>query len=296
MQRSRGYTILEVMIFLAVSAALLGAAINLVTGRQRQVTFDQSVRDTQSKLQDWINDVATGFTGGDPSQQHCTLGSGSRPVVDNGAPSATATPDCVFLGKAIQFTDTTQSANQSGTLYAYSVFGSRLAANGDLATNLADSNPIAATGQESSGNADLTESFSLAPAQVTSVVSSAIIPTTPNPKQSAYTDSHLIGFFNSFNTEQSSTENGSEDVNAYQFDFDGSSFTPGDQSGGAALRECLQLTSGACKTPNAYDNTMWPERLQSLKVCLSDGKYSALITITSNNGLGASVNFDYESC
>src|SRR5579862_8084966 len=100
MQRvSDGYTIIEVIIFLTVSAIIFAAAANLISGHQAEVEFDQTVRDTQTKVEDWINDVSTGFTGGDPNQLNCTTsGVTGRPVISTAV--SAKVPDCIFEGKA----------------------------------------------------------------------------------------------------------------------------------------------------------------------------------------------------
>jgi pilin/secretion family protein with methylation motif len=284
MQRvSSGYTIIEVMIFLAISAALMGAALNLVSGRQSETEFNQKMRDTQSKIQDWLNDVSTGFTGGDPSQLNCSdKGNGGRPYVVSGTPSAD--PECVFLGKAIQFTDSNNKktvASQDETLYIYSVFGLRLSpATGTLPASMDEANPTAAVGKNGGGSnpADLTETFSLAPAHITSVCS---IPQGSN----SCSKSHLLGFMNSFNTEQNTSQNGSEDLSVFQYDFNGDD-GPADQTGSNGVLKCLQV-QGSCKNPSA---------LKSFMMCLSDGKRTAEITITSSGGVGASTKLDYVAC
>ena len=290
MQRvSGGYTILEVMIFLAVSTILLAAAANLISGHQSQVQFDVGMRDIQTKLQDWINDVATGFSGGDPTQLKCTVGNGptDRPVISTNGPSAT--PDCIFIGKVIQFTDKSSNQDQKSTLYAYSIFGRRAdPSTGQLTSDILDSNPIAATGQGGSGNADLTESHYVAPAMVKSV---CVKPVGSNSCASNL----LIGFFSSFNTEQNTAQNGSENINAYEYNFDDNqSSVPGDQPSGGDIRGCLELSSDACKKPNGV--SQWPAKLSSAQICFTDNRRTALITISSTGGLGASVSLDYQSC
>lgn len=279
MQRvSAGYTIVEVMIFLAVSTALLVAGMKLVSGKQAQVDFDQTMRDTQSQIQSWIGDVSNGFTGGDPNQQYCsTSGSGGRPIIKaKPVGIGNIQPQCVFLGKAIQFTDAKVSANQSSQIFVYSIFGAGL-----NPSNYADAMPTPAVGSNGGqvGGADLTSSFSLGATQVTSVTSQ------PNP---TVKDSHLIGFFNSLSSDQSSS-NGSQGLNAYQFNFNGSSSTPGDKTGGSTLMNCIELIRGSKCQPG-------PEKLQSVTICFSDGSRTAELIISSSNGIGATTKLDYTTC
>jgi type II secretory pathway pseudopilin PulG len=103
-----GYTIIEVLIFLAVSGGLLVSVMTLVSGQQQKTQFTTGVRDFESKMQDLINDVETGFF---PSSSDlgCSVtgmetNSAARPqVVDSSSREQGTNQDCVFLGKAIQF-------------------------------------------------------------------------------------------------------------------------------------------------------------------------------------------------
>jgi hypothetical protein len=137
------------------------------------------------------------------------------------------------------------------------------------------------------------ETFSLSPAYVKSVSST----TVPVGTYSSYPNSHLISFLLSLNTEGSTTANGSEDVNAYAYRFDGSSFTPGDQGALSTntVDSCLSLQA-PCQLPLGVKPSDWPENLQSLLVCLSDGHRTAQITITSAGGVGATTKLDYVNC
>jgi hypothetical protein len=276
MQRvSSGYTIIEVMIFLAVSAAIAGAAMNLISGKQSETDFNQKMRDTQSKIQDWLNDVSTGVTGGDPSQQSCYV-LGNRPQVRAVAPPAGYSPSCTFLGKAIQFTDQNYSMAQAESLYAYSVFGCRITAcnpSGPIPKNMDDANPDTPVGR--GGETSLIETFNLSPARVKSVTSAPLA------------GSYLIGFMNTFNTEQNTATNGSEDLNVYEYNY-----TVQEAMAGPRLLQCLEDT-GSCKVANPPGN---PSPLTSYSACLTDGKHTAKLTITSSSGVGASTRLDYVAC
>lgn len=279
---SDGYTILEVMIFLAISAALLASSMKLISGKQAQVEFDTKMRETQSRLNDWVNDVATGFTGGDPTTQTCFLDGGGRPYINpNRAPDTSYTPSCIFLGKAIQFTDQAISSSADSTIYVYSVFGRRVIdpATGAIPTDLQSANPAPAVGTgggQPASSADLTEIFSLGSSYVKSVTGGS------------YANSHMIGFFNSFNTEQSAATNGNTDLSPVEYSFTGAS-TPADQ-GNTGVMNCLELlTTAPC-------NSNLPKPLTSYRICISDGSRTAQITISSNGGIGAATSLAYLAC
>jgi hypothetical protein len=263
MQRvSKGYTIVEVLIFLAISGILLASAMLLISGKQNTTEFNQKMRDTKSKIDDWLNDVSTGFTGGSPDNQHCQV-VGGRPQVQAGAPGPNYNPDCVFLGKALLFN--TNSASNNNIL-AYSVFGCRLnpcGSTGTLPDSYASATPTPQTGPP----LDLTETFTLAVADIVKVTANG-----------PYADSQLVGFFSSFNTDESVSANGNSDVNLSEFKYNGSGGPPTD---------CLKLLGTCTAAVNP------PKPLTSYRVCLSDGKRFADIVITSSNGVGAQTNLQY---
>jgi type II secretory pathway pseudopilin PulG len=81
-----GYTIVEVMVVLAVTTALFVAAAIAFSGRQARVEFTESVRNYESRLQAMISDVSNGYYQSDPIEY----------------PGATGThEDSIFLGKMI---------------------------------------------------------------------------------------------------------------------------------------------------------------------------------------------------
>ncbi len=59
--RSTGYTIVETMIFLAVSSLMFISAMILINGRQSRAEFIQAVRVFEANLRDVANDVSTGY-------------------------------------------------------------------------------------------------------------------------------------------------------------------------------------------------------------------------------------------
>lgn len=104
-----GYTIIEVMLFLLISSALLTSAMAIISGQQQKTQFTTGVREFESRLQDLINDVETGFfpTGNDirctvPGMESNPDAAPSLELVATGQEQGTS-QDCVYLGKAVQF-------------------------------------------------------------------------------------------------------------------------------------------------------------------------------------------------
>jgi prepilin-type N-terminal cleavage/methylation domain-containing protein len=99
--RNDGYTIIEVLIVLAVTAGLFVAAAMTIAGRQNRTAFEQSIRGMQSKIQGLIDEVVVGHYPGNDNIQ-CTA-TPTGPVVAPGASPQGTNGGCIFVGKVIQF-------------------------------------------------------------------------------------------------------------------------------------------------------------------------------------------------
>jgi hypothetical protein len=143
-----GYTMVEVMIFLAVTGALFVAIAGNINGQQRKTEFLNAVRDTESRLRDILNDVATGYYTYNPGFS-CTssLTTNTRPVISagttqQGANAGGANAGCIYLGRAVQFAPQ-GTTGQSYRLY--SVIGRQKTATGKTVQNLAETIPTTLT-------------------------------------------------------------------------------------------------------------------------------------------------------
>jgi type II secretory pathway pseudopilin PulG len=88
-----GFTIVEALIFLAVSALVFAASVTAISSQNNRTAFAQSVRDFELRIQDMLNDAETGYYASDN-----TANCGSGTQQQRGTNS-----DCIFLGKAMEF-------------------------------------------------------------------------------------------------------------------------------------------------------------------------------------------------
>jgi type II secretory pathway pseudopilin PulG len=144
-----GFTIIETIIVLAITTALLSSGLLLVQGRVPRVQFESAVNDLDVRIADSLNEVLSGYY---PSAQNHKCVDGEIVPLDvtdtNTGPGTYG--ECIFIGQAIQF------GNQSGsngtcatsspdehcdTNIIYTVFGKRVGTSGDIATKLIDAEP-----------------------------------------------------------------------------------------------------------------------------------------------------------
>ena len=98
--RQGGFTIIEVMIVLAVSGMLFISAAVMISGRQNQTAFDQAIQQVQSQVQQTLNEVSTGYY---PNKSDFSCTAGAQPSLSAIASNQGTNTGCIFLGKAIQF-------------------------------------------------------------------------------------------------------------------------------------------------------------------------------------------------
>lgn len=144
---SRGFTIIEVLIVLAVTGLLFASAAILIAGRQQQTEFNQAIRQVQTQIQQVINDVATGFYPSTNSFQ-CTAGA-TGPVLVAGSAEQGANEGCIFVGKAMQFGVAGTSPEQFAVV---TIAGLQKTTSGSEVTTLAQAQPRAVAPSTTSGS------------------------------------------------------------------------------------------------------------------------------------------------
>lgn len=129
---SRGYTIVEVMIFMAVTGALFAMIAVTFSGRQAEAEFSTATREMESRLQDVINDVSTGYylnNGGFTCRN-----SGGAPAFTGITTAQGKNDDCIFIGRVAQF-----DLNTGNTAYnVYTAAGVRQILSGGSSRDVQD--------------------------------------------------------------------------------------------------------------------------------------------------------------
>jgi len=136
--RPSGFTIVEVMVVLAVTGALFISAVSLISGRQNRTQFTVAINEVESQTQQVISDVSTGFY---PTANNinCSLNAATNtPQFSAGSNQQGTNQDCTFMGKAIQFG--IKNTNPEA-FWVYSLAGLRQIAGGIDAQTLTQANP-----------------------------------------------------------------------------------------------------------------------------------------------------------
>ena len=142
MKRGRlpqGFTIVEVLIFLAVSGALAVSAMFFIAGMQNKTQFNQAANDVLQQINTVINNVSNGYYAGNDNVD-CTASS-SGPVLTNTTKSRGTNKDCILLGRAIDF--------NANSFVIRDIVGLRERTSGGDVTSIAEAKPkeISATEQ-----------------------------------------------------------------------------------------------------------------------------------------------------
>jgi type II secretory pathway pseudopilin PulG len=129
--RLGGYTIIETLIFLAVSAAMFVVAMGFVSGQQNKAQFVNAVRDFEQQLTDVANNVSSGYYEY-PSGLTCDVDGTYTPQ-----PGSAGSGKCILAGVAIKL------GNGGGGAYStMTLVGSKVNSSGVDVHNLVEARPI----------------------------------------------------------------------------------------------------------------------------------------------------------
>jgi type II secretory pathway pseudopilin PulG len=137
-----GFTIIETMIFLAISGVLFISAFVLISSYQAKTEFSQGIRQIETDLQAEISHVASGYypSAGNficmPSKDDVF----GPPDISAGASSRGDNYGCDFIGEAIQFAP----SGNNGEYIVYPIVGAEYSdLNHTLVTSLSQAFPTA---------------------------------------------------------------------------------------------------------------------------------------------------------
>jgi prepilin-type N-terminal cleavage/methylation domain-containing protein len=100
-----GYTIIEVMIVLAVSGVMFLVAVQFINGKQARTSFTAGVNEMASQVQNIIEQVTDGQYSDIPFTCQGTPGAPLQNITQGGQGQGTNNT-CVFLGKLLHFDST----------------------------------------------------------------------------------------------------------------------------------------------------------------------------------------------
>lgn len=147
-----GFTVIEVLMVLAISGALFVSAVVLISGRQNRTAFEESARQVQSQIQQVLNEVATGYYPNNGNFE-CTAAFGNQPPnLSAGSSAQGANSGCIFAGKALQFK---VAGTEPEEFAVYTVAGLKKgAAGGGESASLADARPVLVAPGSSQANSN----------------------------------------------------------------------------------------------------------------------------------------------
>lgn len=190
--RQQGYTIVEVMIFLAVSGLMFVIAAGFVSGKQVNAEFKQGLNAMNTQITQITNDVGNGYYPSLSNFSCVASPAGGTPPQFGTATSVSqgGNKGCVFMGKVIQFAP--QGTNNLG-YNIYTLAGRQYkldASDGNTPASFAEAKPTLVVGSP----IDLTDrSKTQWNVRITKVITGSSDP-RPNTQLSG------IGFFSSFGT------------------------------------------------------------------------------------------------
>ncbi len=115
----KGFTIIEVMIFLAISGVTFLIAASFINGKEAQVEFRTGMTNANGIIQTLINDVADGSYPLAASQYLSCDISSVPPIINNPVSTPPDHPDCALIGKIIA----PENSSNTSSYSIYSVAG-----------------------------------------------------------------------------------------------------------------------------------------------------------------------------
>jgi prepilin-type N-terminal cleavage/methylation domain-containing protein len=258
----RGFTIIELMIAMAISAMMLTSAIVVFNNRKATTQFSQSMYDLQSKIQSYAGQVSSKALPGYQEYTCAASATTNRPALTQVAASANETTgeSCIYLGRAIQVIP------GGDTIYAYPVFGFRTIHNGAVDTGEFP-NSISQATPEPVLNSPLVDSYFIL--NGLTVVSAGLVGDT--------NEHDLLTIYSSL--QNNNTSGNQVSVSAVQ-----KTFTAADINADS-LKACIE--GSGCSLKSLNSGATW-------QLCLTDGsaKQAQIRLKGTSTGISTKLNMD----
>lgn len=265
---SRGYTIIEVMIFLAISGIIFAIAVAAFNGQQGRTGFEQNMHDLASRMQEYVDQVGASLFPGSGSYACSISASSGRAVLTAGGGGQGTNQGCIFLGRAVQVIP-----GQS-KLFIYTVLGDQFTPQGETVTSFNQALPE----PEFSSGTDLTDEYDTPWA----TVSSSKVTLTSG----GIVNSDLVGFYNSLQDYNlNSQAGGGASILAKGYNFVDNDLA---SVRSAAVKSCIEeQNANGVTCANTPTISLWSACFAS-----TGSSQTALLNIASTPaGITADVNF-----
>lgn len=138
--KGAGFTIVEVMIVLAVTGALFISAAVAISGRTNRTQFQQAINQITDVIRQNINDVSVGYY---PNSGNLACSSDGTTITlkpnASGQNTQGTNSGCVLLGRAMQFSPSPTTDPEQ--YISYPIAGMQRDSDGDEITSLAAAKP-----------------------------------------------------------------------------------------------------------------------------------------------------------
>jgi type II secretory pathway pseudopilin PulG len=273
-----GYTIVEILIVLAISTLLLVSATTLLSGQQGETEFNQTMQDLSSKIQSYIDQVSTGAFP-DTTGYNCNI-SGSRALLSAGGGAQSTNQACLFLGRAIEVVTVGDGKDK---IYIYTMLGNRNywasgADTGQPSVTYEQTNPEPALISTGPGPKTFVLVDDYALGGGAQVVSSRISTSLPS-------EYDVVGIYTDLSGERPTGSQGATSLVAKAYPISVSSSEVKSDS----LRQCLEGTS-SCVGGAITNTSEWDLCIQN-----ADNTRRAKL-ITNFVSTGANLKLDFNDC
>lgn len=275
-----GYTFIEVMIVVSVSAVIFTTAVTLFRNSDKNVKFTHSVADFESKLKSYIKDVSTGAFEENIKYTCKYYTTSGRPILEElAATTPSSNEDCIYLGKMISPTV------GSNTVYFYDVLGLRnvwSSTGTDTRVpvkDIVDANPTPALVLDISGTVSFAPEYAISYELLEGV-------TVLSAKAGA--DPSILKIYSDLQASNTTLRS----ITSFGASF---SAPPTDRFSDR-YRQCIEKTSGECTTEYLATNTASSFSNTGWTVCLrSPDDDRAQVTAKPSSG-GVVTSVSYVSC